>query len=185
MACVFIVAYEWAIMVMGDESIDRMLWLIGGMAYVVIPASSIITLMGFGSHNQLVVLFLLFCVWCSDTAAYFVGKTIGKRPLAPSISPNKTIEGFVGALLGGASIGFISSVFFAGSTLTFTIIGVILAAVAQGGDLFESCIKRRFNVKDSGDLIPGHGGLLDRVDGLFAAAPVLLIIRMIGGNSLF
>lgn len=121
------------------------------------------------------VLLGVLAVAAGDTFAYFTGRAIGRRKLAPAISPNKTVEGAVGGLLG--SVG--CSVLFAYGFLPGVSAGYAAAAGAavgffgQGGDLFESLVKRAAGVKDSGTILPGHGGLLDRADGLLAAGPVL------------
>ena len=121
------------------------------------------------------VLLGIIAVAVGDTFAYFTGRAIGRRKLAPSISPNKTVEGAVGGLLG--SVG--SAVLYAHGFLPFVPAGYAAAAGAavgifgQGGDLFESLVKRAAGVKDRGTILPGHGGLLDRADGLLAAGPVL------------
>ncbi len=123
----------------------------------------------------LLVLFLLTVVWSTDTSAYYIGKNFGKTKLLPLVSPNKTVEGAIGGFAGGliASVAF-KLLFF--STLTFfdaLFLPLLLSAAGQMGDLFESFIKRWAGVKDMGSLIPGHGGILDRIDGLLFAAPVL------------
>ncbi len=121
------------------------------------------------------ILFLLIVVWLSDTAAYYVGKNAGRHKLAPEISPGKTVEG-AAAGLGGAILGaFIAKWWFlrqfsAGEVF---FLGVLLGVMGQLGDLSESVIKRSAGAKDSGNLIPGHGGLLDRLDSLLFSAPVL------------
>lgn len=117
-------------------------------------------------------LFLLATTLGSDTCAYFIGRKFGKTPLLPSLSPKKTLEGAIGGLTGAAVI----SVFFAPYLSSWSapgllLIGAIAAAFGQIGDLVESLLKRAAGVKDSGSLIPGHGGVLDRVDGIILAAP--------------
>lgn len=121
------------------------------------------------------VVSLLAMVAFADSAAYFVGKAWGKHRLAPSISPGKTWEGLLGGLLGGAVAGSISSVWVKTSLWPIVILGIIVAAASVVGDLTESQLKRQAGLKDSGRLIPGHGGLLDRIDGLLAAAPVFAV----------
>jgi phosphatidate cytidylyltransferase len=125
--------------------------------------------------GMLLVLFLLAVVWSTDTSAYYIGKNFGKTKLLPLVSPNKTVEGAIGGLAGGliASVAF--KIFFFSSLTVFDafFLPLILSATSQMGDLFESFIKRWAGVKDMGSLIPGHGGMLDRIDGLLFAAPVL------------
>ncbi|HSO06671.1 MAG TPA: phosphatidate cytidylyltransferase [Pelomicrobium sp.] len=128
------------------------------------------------------LLAVLAVVWIADSAAYFAGRAFGRRKLAPSISPGKTWEGVAGAvgatgllaiLVAGASGGAAS---FAERALSFTLAVVVLVAVSIVGDLFESALKRRAGVKDSGSLLPGHGGVLDRVDSLLSALPVAAVL---------
>jgi phosphatidate cytidylyltransferase len=130
------------------------------------------------------VLWLVVCVWATDIGAYFLGKLAGGAKLAPRISPGKTWSGLIGGVcwsaVASAAMGL---VFGQGSTFMLAGIGIGLAIVAQMGDLLESAAKRTAGVKDSGYLIPGHGGLLDRIDGLVAVLVVVALIRLgIGGN---
>ncbi len=116
---------------------------------------------------------LFACTWASDTFAYFIGSAIGSHRLAPSISPNKTFEGFLGSVVGtGLTAVVVGTFLFGYPLMQMATIGVILAIVATLGDLVESSIKRYTNIKDSGFLIPGHGGVLDRFDSLLYTAPV-------------
>jgi phosphatidate cytidylyltransferase len=118
------------------------------------------------------VLFLVFVVWGTDIGAYLIGRLIGGPRLAPRISPGKTWSGALGGLaaaaLAGAGAGYEHP--FAAAVLA-----LLLSVIAQAGDLLESALKRHFGVKDSGTLIPGHGGLLDRLDGVLTAAPAALL----------
>ena len=116
---------------------------------------------------------LFACTWASDTFAYFIGSAVGSHRLAPSISPNKTVEGFLGSLVGTALTAVVVGTFLFGYPITqMATAGVILAIVATLGDLVESAIKRFTGVKDSGIIIPGHGGVLDRFDSILYTAPV-------------
>ncbi len=127
----------------------------------------------------LAALFIL--IWCSDTFAYLVGSAIGKRKLAPKVSPNKSWEGFFGGLV-AALIASYLFFYFLGILPLWGWLGFALIAVIFGtlGDLFESSVKRQFNLKDSGNFMPGHGGLLDRIDSiLFALPPAYFYIRII------
>jgi len=131
------------------------------------------------------LLVLLGVVWIADTAAYFVGRRFGRHKLAPSISPGKTWEGVVGAVAGvGVYYALLwlvwSPAFLAGSRLLdlFMVVGMTLLSIE--GDLFESWIKRRAGVKDSGSILPGHGGVLDRIDGLVAAVPFAALATFVG-----
>jgi phosphatidate cytidylyltransferase len=131
------------------------------------------------SFGIMAVYWLLFVVWGADTLAYFAGRRIGGPKLLPAISPRKTWAGLAGAIVGGilCSILFALAVDLEG-ILWLAGVGALLALVEQAGDLFESALKRKAGVKDSGALIPGHGGMLDRVDGLVAAA---MTAALIGG----
>jgi phosphatidate cytidylyltransferase len=122
-------------------------------------------------------LFLAATVWMTDTLAYFVGRALGGPLLWPRVSPNKTWSGVMGGLAGGIVGGIL--VAYANGLGRLPVVGVValvLSASAQAGDLFESAIKRRFGVKDTSGLIPGHGGLMDRLDGFLVAALVALLI---------
>jgi len=118
------------------------------------------------------VLHLLSMVLATDIAAYFGGKQFGKHPLAPSISPNKTWEGLGFGMLAALICGGLGSLYVDIPLEHGMALGGALALVSQAGDLFESWLKRQSGVKDSGTLLPGHGGILDRVDGLVFAAPI-------------
>jgi len=130
------------------------------------------------------IFWIVACVWATDIGAYFIGSLAGGARLAPTISPSKTWSGLVGgmcfAAVASAACGL---AFDAGDTLPLALTGMAIAVVAQSGDLFESAAKRRAGVKDSGRLIPGHGGLLDRIDGLIAALVAIAALRLaIGGE---
>ena len=162
---------------------DSHLWKAVGIAYVALPCASLIWLrnLQFADHangGARVVLFVLLVVCATDIGAYFTGKRVGGAKLAPKISPNKTWAGLGGGVVSAAVVGGICATFtpyppsiFAGIDL-----GILLAVVSQGGDLFESWLKRRVGAKDSGTLIPGHGGILDRVDGMVTAFPVFALL---------
>lgn len=121
------------------------------------------------------VVFALWVTWIADAAAYYVGKTWGRTPLAPRVSPKKTVEGAVGALAGGVLASMAAAVWFVGALSwgEAAVLGAIVAVAGMVGDLFESLIKRGAGVKDSGGLIPSHGGILDKIDGLLFTAPLI------------
>ena len=130
------------------------------------------------------IVWIVLCIWATDTGAYVVGRAAGGAKLAPRISPSKTWSGLVGgmawAAVASAAVGY---AFGLGETIPLAMIGAGLAVVGQIGDLLESAAKRGAGVKDSGTLIPGHGGLLDRVDGLVAVLAVVALVRLaIGGG---
>jgi phosphatidate cytidylyltransferase len=125
-------------------------------------------------QNQNWVIMLLLIVWLADTAAYFIGRRFGQHFLAPQISPKKTREGAYGALLAvfvAILLGGLIMELQVGFLAYLALLGLITASISIVGDLFESLLKRQAGTKDSGQLLPGHGGLLDRIDGLLAAAP--------------
>ena len=124
------------------------------------------------------LLVALMIVWAADSGAYFAGRKFGRRKLAPRISPNKTVEGLLGGLLAGLVVALAGALLLGTpATQLWAVVLVALIAVLFSvvGDLFESLLKRQVGMKDSGNLIPGHGGLLDRVDGVIAALPVFAI----------
>ncbi|HRD74740.1 MAG TPA: phosphatidate cytidylyltransferase [Hyphomicrobiaceae bacterium] len=144
-----------------------------GVLYVGLPAIALISFRSDPVWGFRAVLLLFVCVWGTDVAAYFSGRAIGGPKLWPRVSPNKTWAGFVGGVGTSAIAGAILSRFVEqGSALRLALTGLGLGIVAQLGDLAESALKRKHNVKDASDLIPGHGGFLDRVDGLVIAAVV-------------
>lgn len=123
-----------------------------------------------------ILVWLIFVVALSDTGAYFVGKSIGKTPFSPT-SPNKTLEGVLGGIVIGALVGTFIGTFFVSFYLAL-LVSVLVSIAAVFGDLFESYLKREAGVKDSGTLFPGHGGMLDRLDGyLFAAVVMVILLR--------
>jgi phosphatidate cytidylyltransferase len=132
-------------------------------------------------HGFILALWTLVIVWTTDTGAYFAGRRIGGAKLAPAISPSKTWAGLIGGMIAVAIIGG-AIAWFGGLPKTALWLGAPLAMFAQLGDLLESWMKRRADVKDSGKLLPGHGGLLDRIDGLL---PVAIIVAALVANGSF
>jgi phosphatidate cytidylyltransferase len=124
------------------------------------------------------LLLALMVVWAADTGAYFAGRRFGKRKLAPVISPNKTVEGMAGGVLAGVLVAVLLAP-LAGATVAqlplVALVALLAAVFSVFGDLFESLLKRQAGVKDSGALLPGHGGILDRIDGVLAALPVFAV----------
>ena len=118
------------------------------------------------------ILILIFVVWAYDTAAYFAGRRFGARPFMHHISPSKTVEGLIGGLITAVVVGAALLVAFGRPFLLGAVLGLVVGAAAQAGDLAESMLKRAAGAKESGRLIPGHGGLLDRLDSFLFAAPV-------------
>jgi phosphatidate cytidylyltransferase len=150
-----------------------------------------VILRGESQSGMLTMMWLFAVVWAADICAYFAGRLIGGPRLAPVISPKKTWAGLLGAIAGGivAGIGVAYGMDLA-SLISLGLLGGVLGLIEQLGDLFESALKRHYGLKDSGRLIPGHGGVLDRVDGLVAAALVLAAMIILAGyfgagNELF
>jgi phosphatidate cytidylyltransferase len=148
-----------------------------GVVYVGLPVLALVYLRA-QPNGILLTLWAMALVWACDSGAYFAGRAIGGPKLAPSISPNKTWAGFLGGVLTAALFGWILHEYF-DLHLGLAIATPFLAALAQGGDLYESHLKRRAGVKDSGNLLPGHGGLMDRLDGLVAVAPVAALLLLL------
>lgn len=162
----------------GDHTIfDMIAKQVLGVIYIPVSLSLLVFIKGLDG-GTLWIVWLLIVIFANDTGAFYTGTFFGKRPLSPSISPNKTIEGSLGGITISMVLGFIScQIFFNDLSLSFlTIPGSFMLAVAgQIGDLFESAMKRASNIKDSGSILPGHGGMLDRIDGLLLGIPVLYI----------
>lgn len=145
-----------------------------GVFYAGLPAVALIWLRSDASLGMLAIIFVIVIVIASDTAGFLFGRVLGGPRLWPRLSPNKTWAGVIGALVASSIIGALFWFAVPGaSAVRLAATGVVLSLAAQGGDLAESAIKRRFGAKDSGSLIPGHGGIMDRVDGLVAAAAVV------------
>lgn len=144
-------------------------WLPLGIVYIGFACLALLWLRSVPADGRDLVFWLLAVVWATDTGAYFAGRAIGGPRLAPRISPNKTWAGLIGGALAAGLVGVAAAGLLGRGATLLVIGGMVLAVVAQGGDLLESWCKRRFGVKDSSHIIPGHGGILDRVDGLLAA----------------
>lgn len=157
---------------MGAET--ALLW--GGFLYVPLLLSHLVLVRG-AEQGVLWIFFLFVVVMCGDSAAYYVGSAIGRHKLYPAVSPNKSIEGSLGGLAGSVA----GALLFRGIWFPELAIGhavgaaLLLGALGQVGDLFESMLKRSCGVKDSGTIIPGHGGVLDRLDSILFAAPALYL----------
>jgi phosphatidate cytidylyltransferase len=166
-------------------------WRVGGLFYVTIPCASLIWLRNVQIENvwdagYSLVLAVVLMVAATDIGAYFAGRQFGKRKLAPAISPNKTWEGLGGGVAAAAIVGGVAHTFspYPALFISSILCGAFVALLAQAGDLFESYVKRRVGVKDSGSLIPGHGGLLDRVDGLTLTVPIFAWLVWLSGQVL-
>ncbi|ALF60441.1 phosphatidate cytidylyltransferase [Psychrobacter urativorans] len=146
---------------------------------VVILTASITSMFYLWQQSPWWLLYVFLLVWCADSGAYFVGRKLGRRKMAPNVSPNKSMEGLAGGLVTGLLVVIGISVFKLQLTGTALIAFVLLSAltilVSVLGDLFESMLKRRAGVKDSGTILPGHGGILDRIDSLLSATPIFAL----------
>ena len=151
------------------ERLSTLGWLSFGTPYLVVPACSLYLIHSF--EPRLLLVFLV-SVWANDSAAYFVGRSLGRHKIAPVLSPNKTVEGSIGGLVGGAAVGALGLLWSGEWAWPVLLALVVALGAAQAGDLVESLLKRAVGRKDSGTLLPGHGGALDRLDAIILAAPV-------------
>ncbi len=177
------VLFEWRALVRAmDLGLARqLLWTIGGILYIA-PAAAMLLMLREGENGFANVLTVIALVAAIDIGAYFTGRAIGGPKIAPSISPSKTWAGLLGGVLGATALLWLSAGLSGATAAWWQILalGAVAAVIAQAGDFFESWMKRRAGVKDSGRLIPGHGGLFDRVDGLIAVC-FLLAMLTLGG----
>jgi phosphatidate cytidylyltransferase len=157
--------------------------LAAGVLYIGLAGIALIELRHDTEAGRANVLFLFLVVWASDIGAYMAGRAFGGPKLAPSISPNKTWSGAAGGLVSAMIAGGACALAFTpgASLLSIAVVVAIVSVASMAGDLLESAIKRHFKVKDTSSLIPGHGGLLDRLDGVLAAAPVASVISFMLG----
>lgn len=158
-------------------------WVAGGIVYASLLLLSVGILRADADFGFWAILYLFAIVWATDVLGYFVGRLVGGPKLSPRLSPKKTwsgaLGGAVGAVLAGAAVTRYAGI----ANLPAIIgLGLLLSAVSQGGDLFESGVKRRFGTKDAGHVIPGHGGFMDRLDGFLAAAVAAAIIGLARGG---
>lgn len=170
------VYFEWSKLVLGlaQSPVARAVWFLVGLGYIGLAAATLVALRAPQSGLRPIVS-LVVTVIAVDIGAYLAGRLIGGPKIAPSISPGKTWAGLIGAMLAATLL----MVQFWKNEWAYAAAGPVIAIVAQAGDFFESWMKRRAGVKDSGKLIPGHGGLFDRVDGLIAVAFVIGILHII------
>ncbi len=164
--------YEYWRLLGGMERQQDLRWIVGGAAYIVLGFLAF-----FGVRQVGAMAWLLTVIWSTDTAAYEIGRRFGKHKLAPEISPHKTWEGAVAGLVVGSILGMIAALITtdAGWFAAF-IVSLFISGVGQIGDLVESKVKRLAGVKDSGNLLPGHGGILDRFDSLLLASMFMFFL---------
>ncbi len=160
---------------------QQMTMLFFGLFYVTLMLSFVFKVR-FLEQGILLVWLIFIGAWGSDTCAYCVGKLIGKHKLPSKLSPNKTLEGCLGGVLGAALIGFVfARIAFSGNVnywWQFAVIGGVSSVISQIGDLTASAIKRNYDIKDYGHLIPGHGGILDRFDSIIFTAPIVYMLAV-------
>ncbi|HEY6434059.1 MAG TPA: phosphatidate cytidylyltransferase [Acetobacteraceae bacterium] len=169
-------SYEWARLCGRQPA-----WLVAGLVWIWISILALVVLRADPIVGRANLIFVLLVVWATDIGAYLAGRTIGGTKLAPRISPGKTWAGAAGGLVAALLVGLVASGPAAFGRAALVAAG--LSVVGQAGDLAESAVKRRFGVKDSGNLIPGHGGLLDRLDAALAAIPAAALLAILIGHG--
>jgi len=175
-----VLAWEWNRLCAGRPG-----WLAAGFLYIALPSAALLYLRGDAEAGLETVLWLLAVVWAADTGAYAVGRLVGGPKLAPRISPAKTWSGLFGGIGSAGAVGWAAALILGlEGMLGLVLWSATVGAVSQGGDLLESWIKRRFGVKDTSGILPGHGGLFDRVDGLLAAAVAVAAVTAAGKGSI-
>lgn len=188
-AAVIVAGAAAAMIAAGAAWPGKGVWSAAGVLWIVLPCVSIVWLRGDPVSGRETVLWLVCAVWATDIGAYFAGRTIGGPRLAPTISPGKTWAGLAGGVLSAIPVGIAAAWLVSpgrpGLLAGLGLLSAVLAVVAQAGDLAESRVKRHFGFKDSGDIVPGHGGAMDRLDGLMAAAPVLALLEVASGGGPF
>jgi phosphatidate cytidylyltransferase len=167
--------YEWRRIVAGWG----FGWKVAGFVYALVPAISLLWIRDRAPQGLELLLWVFIVTWTTDIGAYFAGRSIGGPKLAPRISPNKTIAGLVGGVISAALAGYAWTELTSLSATLFWL-APMFALAAQGGDLFESWMKRKAGVKDSGNWLPGHGGALDRLDGLVIVATLTAAVQLAG-----
>ena len=155
---------------LNEEIAGRVTVLVVSQVFIVLPLFYLYRLREVNLYFPII---LLLTIWASDTGAYFIGKTFGKKRLAPRISPKKTYAGLFGALFGGAMLTLAFGKMLGMNIAESIVVGAMIGLLGQLGDIFESIAKRVYNVKDSSALIPGHGGMLDRIDSFLFSTPFL------------
>jgi phosphatidate cytidylyltransferase len=167
--------YEWTRIARGWGAA----WYIGGFFYALLPAIALLWVRGWDLQRFHLLLWVFLVTWATDIGAYFVGRAWGRKKLAPSISPGKTVEGLYGGIAAATLLGGAWTL-ATGLGWTLLLLAPLFSLAAQAGDLFESWMKRRAGVKDSGTWLPGHGGLLDRLDGLVPVAVLTALAQLSG-----
>jgi phosphatidate cytidylyltransferase len=188
-AAASIVLWEWSRLVIGSSHRPARgyswfaIWMVAGFAYASVLLFGPVILRRDPALGFDAILFLFAVVWATDIAAYFAGRGIGGPKLLPAVSPNKTWSGAVGGMLGGVAAGLLVCK-CTGLDLApmLVLVALVLSVAAQAGDLIESAIKRHFGAKDASQIIPGHGGLMDRLDGFLTAVLAAVMVGMARGG---
>ncbi len=177
---------EWTMVVFrcNKSNAMKLAFLFTGVCYIVFASYAICLL---HLYSNLLSFSLLIIIWSTDIGAYFVGKLLGGAKLAPTISPNKTRSGAIGGLIFATIAAlFLSHYLLHNINLKFVLLFLLFSVLGQIGDLFESAVKRYFNIKDTGNILPGHGGVIDRLDSLLFVGTVILILYItIGFPTIF
>lgn len=180
MATLWVLRYRGAT---GINAVDTLVGMLIGILVLVPTWLALTRIHGYSDAGPYLMLFVMVLIWVADSGAYFAGRRLGRHKLAPAVSPGKTVEGVIGGLVAAALFACIAAFGFDLPVLGligFVLLSLTVVLFSVVGDLFESLFKRRVGVKDSGQLLPGHGGVLDRIDSLTAAAPIFAL-----GLSLF
>jgi phosphatidate cytidylyltransferase len=176
-AAALAVAWEWTRLVKGA------VWVVSGIIYAIAMFAAPVILRGDAAFGLLVIVLLFAIVWSTDIFGYFAGRAMGGPKLMPAVSPKKTWSGAIAGTLGAMVVAvLVARLFGSFSAVAIAGVALLLSVCAQAGDLFESWVKRKFGVKDSSQLIPGHGGVMDRLDGFWAAAVVGCLIGLARGG---
>jgi phosphatidate cytidylyltransferase len=180
--------YSLVVLVIGAAAVaaasQRLrLWSVAGFCYAAAAEFASAQVRLDGDYGFAALMFVLLVVWVTDIGGYFAGRGIGGPKLWPRVSPKKTWAGAVGGFVASLVVAAGFSAFGIGEMAPLLLLGAVLSIVSQSGDLFESAVKRRFGVKDSSQIIPGHGGLLDRLDGFVAAIVVAALFGFLRGDA--
>jgi phosphatidate cytidylyltransferase len=175
-----VIFWEWFNLVVSADR--RTKWLVAGVVYAGAAAFCPMVLRADPDFGLVAIFFLFAVVWMTDIAAYFVGRIFGGPKLWPAVSPNKTWSGALGGLAGAVLAAFVVASFAALSHRAAIVLAALLSVASQTGDLFESHLKRRFGAKDASHIIPGHGGVMDRLDGFIFAATLATLIGLARGG---
>ena len=167
--------YEWTRIARGWGAA----WYMAGFVYALVPALALLWIRERDAQGLALLVWAFIVTWSTDIGAYFAGRRFGRRKLARAISPGKTVEGLYGGVAAATLLGG-AWAYATGLGLALLVLAPVLAVAAQGGDLFESSMKRRAGVKDSGTWLPGHGGVLDRLDGLVPVAVLTAAAQLVG-----